>query len=119
MSLKKSGLKPRSENGAFASALPFEDENRIDWERRRKARQASDDADQTVFDDAEDEELASWASLAMPDDADDNGRNGKQAHRKKSRKKGRHLVMDEDSGRVVLKRRRKQNRAYNWHEDDE
>ena len=84
----------------------FENENRINWERRNSKKK-----DRPDLDIDNDFEAADIDLIAEPKES--------KKQKKQHRKKRRQLVMDEDSGRVVVKRRRKQHRSYDEWEDDE
>jgi hypothetical protein len=74
-----------------------DDENRIDWSRK-SLRKHYEDGIETVDDDE---------ILVLP----------RQKKEKRSKKR-RHLVMDEKSGRMIVKRLRKRSRYDEWLEDD-
>jgi hypothetical protein len=96
ISLKKPSFNTVSE--------PFnEDENRIDWNRRNVGKKKQPDEVETTPLDEEAEGVAKIKN-----------------HRKKGKRdKRRQLVLDEELGRVVVKRRRKSNRNGEWHDDYE
>lgn len=93
---------------------PFEDENRIDWERRsRKGKKDDDGSDGLVGDTGTFEEDTSILRSVI----------SHEVKRSKKKKRQKHLIMDEESGRVVLQRRRKENRHHaewdEWHNENE
>lgn len=98
-------------NGQFApdsADVPPDDENRIDWERKQKHKRSKDE------DDLEETETG----LIETDLVETNvsHTNGGKKNKKDARKKSRQLVYDEDSGRVVMKRKRKRsNRSIDLH----
>lgn len=74
------------------SILEEFDENRIDWERKRKVKRTDVEDEPEVLED--DHKLDVLVPKAKP---------GKQ----QSRKKRRQLVYDEDRGQVIVKRKRR------------
>jgi hypothetical protein len=85
-----------------------DDENRIDWERRRKNHQRAEDIIEDPIEQAEDDVEV----LFVPEKK---AKRGNKDHRRKRRQ----LIMDENSGQYVVKRRRKGNRQFgDWYEDD-
>ncbi|MCU0499421.1 MAG: hypothetical protein MUF87_18885 [Anaerolineae bacterium] len=87
-----------------------DDDNRIDWERKNKKKKSDDEAI-----------LEAPVEILELDPDDDEVLSIEVRHKTKAPKKGkkdkrRQLVLDEDTGRVFVKRRRKSNRHYEWDE---
>lgn len=78
--------------------IPFisEEDNRIDWERKQKRKQQD-----AVVD------------LMDEPDGDFAGENGRKS--RKENRKNRHLVYDEGSGRVIVKRKHKRQQVNDLH----
>lgn len=111
MTSKKPNLKMQSRQVAITPVPLIDDENRIDWERR--TRKTKDVSEEEESPDVLEVEVESETTQFL--ERDQRVKNGKKKH-----KKTRHFVMDEDSGRVIVKRRRKENRSYDdWHDDYE
>lgn len=107
-------LKPK-----FSPDVFEDDDLRIDWERKKLKKDRTEDeideelleVDDDLMDDFEVEADAEWVFTSPKKQ-----QRGKP--KKDKRDKRRHLVFDEDSGRVYVKRRRKQNRYDDvWLED--
>lgn len=80
-------------------AVPDVREDRIDWERKQKGKRRPEDVDEKLEDDT-----MSGVELVV------NGNGNGRKKRKDARKKKRHLVLDEKTGRMVVKRRRRPHR---------
>lgn len=87
---------PKHKRVNDAPEILFEDDDRIDWERRQRHK-VDLVPDETVHDVDDDPDLLT---------DDDSSHRGKKDHRKKRR----HYVMDEARGQVVVQRRRKRQR---------
>jgi hypothetical protein len=86
------------------------DEDRIDWERRSRHSKERTEAAADVGEDEVIEEDTSTLVRALSTDFTRN--HGK-------RRKSKHLIMDESSGRMVVRRRRRPNRQFgDWHEEE-
>lgn len=72
-------------------------DDRIDWERRQKGKRRPDDVVSQLDEDTGTQVLVDEVAQA-----------GKK--RRDARKKRRHLVLDEETGRMVVKRRRRPHR---------
>lgn len=109
MTSKKPNLKLQSHRPVFVPPPIVEDDNRIDWERKNRKEKTELEDEDVVIDVLEVEDETVELLERKPPKGD-----------KKKRKKARHFVVDEDSGRVLVKRRRKENRAYDdWHDEYE
>ncbi len=110
MTSKKPTLKLQTHRPVFVPQPIVEDDNRIDWERKNRKDKTELENEDIVTDDVLEVEDETVELLERKPTKGD----------KKKRNKARHLVVDEDSGRVLVKRRRKENRAYDdWHDDYE
>ena len=86
------------------------DEDRIDWERRSRHSKERAEATEDVGEDEVIEEDTSTLIRALSSDYTRN---------REKRRKSKHLIMDESSGRVVVRRRRRPNRQFgDWHEEE-
>lgn len=104
-----SQIKPNTKLKAHIDTFSLDDENRIDWDRRKlKKKEIGAAEDDLVLVEVEDAEEIMFFPLAS------------LSHKKKhKRDKRRQLVMDEESGRVTVKRRRKGSRNYDdWQDYD-
>lgn len=104
-----SQFKPNTKLKAHIDTFSLDDENRIDWDRRKmKKKELSTAEDDLVIIEVEDAEEPVFFPLESV------------SHKKKlKRDKRRQLVMDEESGRVTVKRRRKGRRNNDdWQDDD-
>lgn len=93
-----SQLKPNLLLKQPTPLIQEDDENRIDW-NRKSLRKKREDEIETVDDDHD------VLILVRP-------------KKEKHSKKRRHLVMDEESGRMIVKRLRKRSRYDEWLEDN-
>lgn len=86
-----------------------EDENRIDWDRKNQKKKRATDEILVLDED----------SLHLVDEKEQVPAGKEKARRgkKDKRDKRRHLVMDETSGQVVVKRRRKRHQSAAWSDD--
>ncbi len=78
-----------------------DDDNRIDWDRKsqKKKRQDTESLPEDGFTEVMTDDFEPFEVVRQP-----------KKHKSGKRDKRRQLVMDEDSGRVRVKRRRKSNR---------
>lgn len=76
--------------------LPFEDDNRIDWEKKRKSRRDRPAETDPITEDTE-------VILRKP-------------KKKKKARKNRQLEYDDESGRMIVKRQRKRQQQNEWEE---
>lgn len=104
-----SQLKPNTKLKAHIETFSLDDENRIDWDRRKlkKKESVSADNDLLVVEVESTEETVFYPLESV-------------SHKKKQKRdKRRQLVMDEESGRVTVKRRRKGRRnSDEWQDYD-
>jgi hypothetical protein len=86
------------------------EEDRIDWERRSRSIKERLEANKDLGEDEPVEEDTSVIIRALPTEFTRNS---------KKQRKPKHLIMDETSGRMVVRRRRRPNREFGeWHEED-
>lgn len=104
-----SQFKPNTKLKAPIDTSSFEDENRIDWDRRQmKKKEDTPVEDDLLVLEVEDEGEVAFYPLGTV-----------SPKKKQKRDKRRQLVMDEESGRVMVKRRRKGRRnSDEWQDYD-